>query len=82
MTDTKRQADLVLQYLKKHPFITAWAAMQELRVLRLAAVIKEMKNAGYVFHTEYNRERGDDGIVRPYAKYYLVEEPNDDLPNR
>lgn len=70
-----KQADLVLDYLRKHPFITAWAAMQELHILRLAAVIKEMKNSGFVFHTEYNREPGDDGIVRPYAKYYLVEEP-------
>lgn len=70
-----KQTELVLNYLRNHPFITAWAAMQELRILRLAAVIKEMKMSGFVFRTEYNREPGDDGIVRPYAKYFLVEEP-------
>lgn len=72
---TDKQTDLVIRYLRKHPFITAWTAMQELHILRLAAVIKELKKNGFVFHTEYNREPGEDGIVRPYAKYYLVEEP-------
>ena len=41
------QCKLILEYLAEHGSITAWEAMAELHIMRLASRIHDLKKMGY-----------------------------------
>lgn len=64
--------DKVLNYIERNGSIDQWRAFEELRVMRLAAVVFELKAAGIPIATEikYNYDR--DGKVKTrWAEYRL-----------
>jgi Helix-turn-helix domain len=50
------QTSKVIEYLKKHPFITSRIAIDKLYITRLASRINDCKNAGFEFDTSERNE--------------------------
>ncbi len=59
------QTTRVMDYLKKHPFITARMSYDILRITRLSARIKDLKNAGFDFDATERDEHN-------FVKYRLL----------
>ena len=70
MNKTPTQRQRLLKYLKERGAITQLAAHSELRIWRLAARIKELRDAGYDIETE--KRRDFNGAI--YAVYRLKTE--------
>lgn len=62
---TKPQTVKVMDYLKKHPFITSRIAIDRLYITRLASRINDLKNAGFEFDTSERDEYN-------FVKYKLI----------
>ena len=65
----KNQKQNVLDYLKKHKSITSWEAIQEFHITRLAAVIFDLKDEGYIISTQRMK---DIDTGKSWAKYTLM----------
>lgn len=63
----QNQKSAVLNYLREFGPITPLKAMSEFRIMRLAAVVKRLRNDGHDIHTTIRKTY--DG--RPYAEYSL-----------
>lgn len=61
----KSQTTKVMDYLKKHAFITSRIAIDKLYITRLASRINDLRNAGYEFDTS---ERDKHNFI----KYRLI----------
>lgn len=59
------QTSKVIEYLKKHPFITASIAIHKLYITRLSARIMDLKEAGFEFDTSERDEHN-------FVKYRLI----------
>lgn len=65
----KNQKQNVLDYLKKHKSITSWKAIQEFHITRLAAVIFDLKDEGYIISTQRMK---DIDTGKSWTKYTLM----------
>lgn len=63
------QKQQILAYLKKHKSITSWEAIQEFHITRLAAVIFDLKDDGYIISTQRMK---DIDTGKSWAKYTLM----------
>jgi hypothetical protein len=61
----KPQTIKVMEYLKRHKFITARIAIDKLYITRLASRINDLKNAGFNFDTSERDEHN-------FVKYRLI----------
>lgn len=68
----KTQRDKVLDYIRKHGYITSWQAYQDLGVSQLGARVFELKERGYSFETKRINTRNRDGEPTHYDEYRLV----------
>lgn len=64
----KPQTKQVLRYLEKHASITPMDAIRELGCMRLAARVRELKQAGYDVRSTTVRMAGG----KTFAKYELA----------
>ena len=62
------QNSMILDYIDKHGSITPMEAMQ-FGCMRLAARIKELRNAGHQFQTLIIYRTAENGNTVRYAKY-------------
>ena len=71
MKITQRQR--VINYIRKFGSITSKEAYNDLGITKLAKRIKELKEQGYEFKTEW--ERGENRYKEPvsFKKYYLAD---------
>lgn len=69
-----KQTEMVLDYIKRHGSITAWEAMRELRIMRLASRINELRNAGFPIYGIMQYKRTQDGVLKKWKVYYLKNE--------
>ena len=65
------QKEQVLNHLKKYGFITNFDALNNYRICRLSAIIKDLRNEGYKIATLLQN-----GKVNKYGIYVLLAEPN------
>jgi len=63
------QNSKILRYLEEHGSITPWEAQTRLRIMRLAARIKEIEGGGTKIQHEWVRERDEDGEIVRYMRY-------------
>ena len=62
----------VLAYLKTHGTIDQWRAFEELRVMRLAAVVFDLKAAGVPIKSTMKYRLDPDGkVTKRWAEYRL-----------
>lgn len=67
------QREKIINHIKQHGFITSYNAYLELGITQLATRIKELKEEGYEFETEWINKKNKDGVVVSYKKYMLKE---------
>lgn len=67
MTETKSQAELILEHLRQGNTITPIEALQKFGCFRLGARIWDLKDAGHNIITETEESEG-----KRYAKYKLL----------
>lgn len=70
-TITMNQKEKILDYINKNGSITSYEAYIDLGITQLATRIKELKEKGYVFKTEWINRKRKDGVVVSYKKYML-----------
>lgn len=66
----KSQNFQVLQYMEQHGSITSLEAYEDLRIMRLASRIHDLKEMGYDIRTT-TEHYFHDGIYTHYARYSL-----------
>ncbi len=65
------QKEKVLNHLRKYGFITNFDALDNYKICRLSAIIKDLRNESYNIATLLQN-----GKVNKYGIYVLLEEPN------
>lgn len=71
---TMSQNDLILNYLKKHPYISQFEATKLFGCYRLSARIDDLRRKGNQIKTERCKTKNELGHTVNYARYVLVEE--------
>mgnify|MGYP001776897699 CR=1 FL=1 len=66
------QRDLVIEHLKKNGSITPLLALNLFGIMRLSAIIYDLKKEGYQFKTEIKRTRNRFVARCIYAEYTLI----------
>lgn len=66
------QCDRIVDYIKEHGSITAAEAYEHLNILRLAARISEIKDAGHNVSMELVHGKTKDGQPAQWAKYRII----------
>ena len=69
--DTKTQCEQVLQHLLKFGVITPQRAESEYGIMRLAARVNDLRNAGYAIRTEEIRGVNRFGRPTRFAQYRI-----------
>ena len=69
MKITQRQR--IINYIREFGSITSYEAYKDLGITQLATRIKELKEEGYKFKTEWNSDKNRFGEAISYKKYYL-----------
>ena len=72
MDNKKNQAQKVLEYIQTHGSIDQWRAMNELRIMRLASRIADLKAGGVPIVRNMKRRKNDDGSSTCWAEYTLA----------
>lgn len=65
------QNEQVLDYIKQHGSIDAWRAMRDLRIMRLASRIHDLKELGVPVKSEMKRHISRDGTIKRWKEYSL-----------
>ena len=68
------QKELILKYINDFGSITSFQAYADLGITQLATRVSELKEQGYVFHTEPHTAKNRYGKPMRYVKYYLTNE--------
>ena len=76
----KNQREMILQYIKDFGSITSYEAYIDLGITQLATRIKELKEQGYSFATEWIKKKNRYGKNVAFKKYKL-EVTNDKFRN-
>jgi len=69
------QRQVVLDHFSKHKKITSWDAIMEYGITRLANVIFNLRNDGYVIHSENKKVYTRLGNQTIIAEYTLLQYP-------
>ena len=72
----KSQARTILEHLKRGDDITPYGAQYEYGIMRLAARIEELRQAGHKIHTEMDKSPNG----KRYARYRLIPMVQAELP--
>ena len=67
------QRDRVINYIREFGSISSWEAYKDLGVTQLATRIKELKEQGYEFRTEWESSTNRFGEKTDYKRYYLAD---------
>lgn len=67
------QRDRVINYIREFGSISSWEAYKDLGVTQLATRIKELKEQGYEFRTEWESSTNRYGEKTDYKRYYLAD---------
>lgn len=72
MIRTQRQK--IIRYIRENGSITSWEAYIYLGVTQFATRVKELKEEGYLFKTEWEIKKNRDGKITRFKRYYLWNE--------
>ena len=67
------QRDRVINYIREFGSISSWEAYKDLGITQLATRIKELKEQGYEFRTEWESSKNRFGERTDYKRYYLAD---------
>ena len=67
------QRDRVINYIREIGTISSWEAYKDLGITQLATRIKELKEQGYEFKTEWESSTNRFGEKTDYKRYYLAD---------
>lgn len=67
------QRDRVINYIREFGSISSWETYKDLGVTQLATRIKELKEQGYEFRTEWESSTNRYGEKTDYKRYYLAD---------
>lgn len=67
------QKQRIINYIRQFGSISSWEAYKDLGVTQLATRIKELKEQGYEFRTEWENSTNRFGERTDYKRYYLVD---------
>ena len=67
------QRDRVINYIREFGSISSWEAYKDLGITQLATRIKELKEQGYEFKTEWESSTNRFGEKTDYKRYYLAD---------
>ena len=67
------QRDRVINYIREFGSISSWEAYKDLGITQLATRIKELKEQGYEFRTEWESSTNRFGEKTDYKRYYLAD---------
>lgn len=67
------QRDRVINYIREFGSISSWEAYKDLGITQLATRIKELKEEGYEFKTEWESSTNRFGEKTDYKRYYLAD---------
>lgn len=62
----------ILKYLQQRRSITSWEAYKYLGITQFATRVKELKQEGYLFKTEWESKENKDGQMVKFKRYYLM----------
>lgn len=68
----KTQRQKIVEYIREFGSITSWDAYTELGITQFATRVKELKEKGYLFKTEWESKKNKDGILISFKRYYLL----------
>lgn len=66
------QRQRIVEYIKQFGFITSYQAYIDLGITQLATRIKELKDEGYEFKTEWESKKNRFGEPVQFKKYYIT----------
>jgi len=69
---TSSQAKRIIDYLRKHRFITSLDAIKDLGIISLQRRLSDLRESGYIFGSElvWSEDRS-----KHWKRYWLVSEP-------
>lgn len=73
------QRERIIKYIRDYGSITSFEAYKDLGITQLATRIKELKEEGYNFRTEWKSDKNRYGEPISYKRYYLVDEVVDNM---
>lgn len=65
------QTEKILRHLQEHGEITAYEAVQEYGIMRLAGRVADLKKAGYPIQSRTTRGKNRFGEPVCYSTYYM-----------
>jgi hypothetical protein len=68
----KPQKERIVDYIKAFGSISSWEAYRDLGVTQLGARIDQLKKDGYIFSTEWEKNKNRFGEDTQYKRYRLV----------
>lgn len=72
MNNNMTQCQRIVNHLNIYGSITAWEAMQEYGIMRLASRISELRKNGLPIGVEQETSKNRFGDTTHYAKYILI----------
>ena len=66
------QKQRIINYIRVYGSITSFEAYKDLGITQ-ATIIKELKEEGYEFKTEWKNDKNRYGEPRSYKRYYLAD---------
>lgn len=73
------QRERIIKYIRDYGSITSFEAYKDLGITQLATRIKELKDEGYNFRTEWEHTKNRYGEPINYKRYYLLDEVVDNM---
>ena len=67
------QKERIIQYIREFGSITCWEAYSDLGITQFATRVKELKEQGYEFKTEWESKKNRYGEPVSFKRYYLVD---------
>ena len=68
----KPQKERIVDYIKAFGSISSWEAYRDLGVTQLGTRIDQLKKDGYIFSTEWEKNKNRFGEDTQYKRYRLV----------
>ncbi|MCI8470182.1 MAG: hypothetical protein HFJ35_01575 [Clostridia bacterium] len=70
MKTTQKQK--IVCYIQRFGSVTSWEAYRDLGITQFATRIKELKEEGYKFQTEWEIQKNKEGKSVHFKRYYLL----------
>lgn len=67
------QRERIVKYIREFGSITSWEAYEDLGITQFASRVKELKEEGYEFKTEWESRKNRYGEPVMFKRYYLVD---------